>query len=415
MSIILNEDKRSSLMAQGRRGEKEKHTGKSRYEMRVNSKVATTTKEFNDIDMQSLFVHNILTISVPVVGETDNYLVRIKFGGFLDLLREQVDRQNGELNLRAITRALLDSFNQDDVYVHCSCLSPNTKIALSDGTFPTVHELEKRFDSGEKLECLSVNKLGVVEKKRITRVWITKKEDTFVRIKFSNGKSITTTPDHLYLLPNGAYSRADSLDVKERVFSPNGELTICSITTYALKHKKPVYDISVEDNHNFITYSGCVLHNCPDFKYRFNFWATMKDINAGPPERRPAKITNPRNSMGPGCKHIMLVLSNNAWLIKVARVINNWIIFMSKNRKKQYADIVYPAIYGHPYEEPVQLSIDDEKDLNDRSDIDTANKQGRTRGQFTTGNKYRYQPKQISRGQMTIDDVNHDTEEINIS
>ena len=274
MSIILNEDKRSSLMAQGRRGEKEKHTGKSRYEMRVNSKVASTTKEFNDIDMQSLFVHNILTISVPVVGETDNYLVRIKFGGFLDLLREQVDGQGGELNLRAITRALLDAFNKDDVYIHCSC---------------------------------------------------------------------------------------------------------------------------------------------PDFKYRFNFWATMKDINAGPPERRPAKITNPRNSMGPGCKHIMLVLSNNAWLIKVARVINNWIIFMSKNRKKQYADIVYPAIYGHPYEEPVQLSMDDEKDLNDRSDIDTANRQGRTRGQFTTGNKYRYQPKQTSRGQMTMDDVSHDTEEINIS
>ena len=56
-------------MAQGRRGEKEKGTGKSRYEMRVNSKVANTTRQFNEIDMNSLFVHNILTINVPVVGE----------------------------------------------------------------------------------------------------------------------------------------------------------------------------------------------------------------------------------------------------------------------------------------------------------------------------------------------------------
>ena len=85
MSKLLVEDRRNALMAQGRRGEKEKGTGKSRYEMRVNSKVASTVKEFNEIDMESLFVHNILTINVPVRGETNNYLVRIKFGGFLDI------------------------------------------------------------------------------------------------------------------------------------------------------------------------------------------------------------------------------------------------------------------------------------------------------------------------------------------
>lgn len=254
-------------MSQGRRGDKEKISGKSRYEMRVNSKVASTTREFNQIDMQSLFVHNILTINVPVVGETDNYLVRIKFGGFLDLLRKQEERQGGVVDIRAITRALLDAFNQDDVYIWCSC---------------------------------------------------------------------------------------------------------------------------------------------PDFKYRFDYWATIKKIGSGPPQLMPAKITNPRNNLGPGCKHIMLVLSNNSWLIKVARVINNWIIYMSKNRKKQYADIVYPAIFGKKYEEPVQLSMDDEADLNRQGDIDTSIEQGRTRGQFTAGNKYRFQPKNKNSGQMSIYDDSHE-------
>ena len=265
---ILHEDKRSTLMSQGRRGAKEKGTGKSRYEMRVNSKVATTTRESNNIDMQSLFVHNILTINIPVVGETDNYLVRIKFGGFLDLVREQLERQHVEtVDLRIITRALLDAFNREDVYISC---------------------------------------------------------------------------------------------------------------------------------------------NCKDFIYRFGFWCTMKDINSGVPERRPSKITNPRNDLGPGCKHIMLVLSNNSWLIKVARVINNWIIYMSKNRQKQYADIVYPAIYGKPYEEPVQLSIDDETDVNNQSDIDTAIEQGRTRGQFKTGNEYRFRPSTTNRGQLSMDSIDAD-------
>lgn len=268
MSVLL-EDRRNALMAQGRRGAKEKD-GKSRYEKRVKSRVASTVKEFNEIDMQSLFVHNILTVNVPVRGETNNYLVRIKFGGFLDILRKQLDRQNGVLDLRAITRALLDAFNQDDVYIHCTC---------------------------------------------------------------------------------------------------------------------------------------------PDYQYRFSYWSSIKDINAGPPEKRPAKITNPKNDKGPGCKHIMLVLSNNSWLIKVASVINNWVIYMSKNRKKQYADIVYPAIYGHPYEEPVQLSIDDEHDLNDINTINIANKEGRTRGQFKAGNPYRFQPRNTPQGQMSIEDA--ETEEEN--
>lgn len=268
MSVLL-EDRRNALMAQGRRGAKEKD-GKSRYEKRVKSRVASTVKEFNEIDMQSLFVHNILTVNVPVRGETNNYLVRIKFGGFLDILRKQLDRQNGVLDLRAITRALLDAFNQDDVYIHCSC---------------------------------------------------------------------------------------------------------------------------------------------PDYQYRFSYWSSIKDINAGPPEKRPAKITNPKNDKGPGCKHIMLVLSNNSWLIKVASVINNWVIYMSKNRKKQYADIVYPAIYNHPYEEPVQLSMDDEHDLNDINTIGIANKEGRTRGQFKAGNPYRFQPRNVPRGQMSIEET--ETEEEN--
>lgn len=267
MSVLL-EDRRNALMAQGRRGAKEKD-GRSRYEKRVNSRVASTVKEFNEIDMQSLFVYNILTINVPVRGETDNYLVRIKFGGFLDILRRQLDRQGGVLDLRAITRSLLDAFNQDDVYIHCTC---------------------------------------------------------------------------------------------------------------------------------------------PDYQYRFSYWSSIKDINAGPPEIRPAKITNPRNDKGPGCKHIMLVLSNNSWLIKVASVINNWIIYMSKNRKKQYADIVYPAIYGHEYEEPVQLSIDDEHDLNDKETIDIANKEGRVRGQFKAGNPYRFQPRNTPRGQMSIEDTKTEEE-----
>lgn len=221
--------------------------------------------------MQSLFVHDILTINVPVHGETDDYLVRIKFGGFLDLLRRRIEQQGNKLDLRSVTRALLDAFNQEDVYIRC---------------------------------------------------------------------------------------------------------------------------------------------NCDDFTYRHAYWSTIKNINSGVPEKRPSAITNPKNNLGPGCKHIMLVLANNSWLTRVARVIYNYILYMNRTQQKLYADIIYPAIYGEKYQGPVQIGMLDKQELDNTldtdstADIDQANKEGRQRGIFKPGNKYRFKPdERPGKMQVSLDDV----------
>ena len=220
--------------------------------------------------MQSLFVHDLLTVNVPVRGETDNYLVKIKFNGFLELLQKRITQQGNKLDLRAVIRALLDVFNQEDVYISCTC---------------------------------------------------------------------------------------------------------------------------------------------PDWKFRGSYWSTIKKINSGPPERRPSAITNPKNNLGPGCKHIMLVLSNNAWLTKVARVIYNYILYINRTQQKLYADIIYPAIYGEKHQGPVQIGMLDKQELDNTldststDDIDQANKEGRQRGVFKTGNQYRYQPQnKPSKDQLSIED-----------
>ena len=61
---------------------------------------------------------------------------------------------------------------------------------------------------------------------------------------------------------------------------------------------------------------------------------------------------------------------------------------MQKHYNRQYADIIYPAIYGKEYEEPVQLQIDDNSnDLDStKNTIDKSNEYGRTRTQFQKGN-----------------------------
>ncbi len=259
---ILNEDSRRELVAKSKQGNREKD-GKTRYEKRVKSKVSSSTKEYNRIDMNQFFKQDILTISISVKGETDNYLVKLSFSGVLNILQEEVKRNNNNLELKNIIKALVISFNKNDVYIHCTC---------------------------------------------------------------------------------------------------------------------------------------------PDFKYRFSYWATIHKTTSGEPELIPADETNPDDNLGPACKHILLVLSNTSWIIKVASVINNYINYMKKYREKLYTDIIYPTIYNKKYEKPVQLSIDNSDELDSDSDIiDKSNNEAKTKNQFKPGNPYRFTKKLDSKNQLELD------------
>ncbi len=238
---ILFEDSRNQLITKSKSSSK----GRERYNKRNKSRVANTVKAMNSIDMNKLFKDDILTVNIPVHGETDDYTVRITFGGFLEILRDQIDPER-ELSFREISRAAIIGFNKGDVYIHCSC---------------------------------------------------------------------------------------------------------------------------------------------PDFQYRFNYYATRNDINSGTPETRPSDITNPDDKLGSACKHILLVLNNTSWIIRVARVITNYIKYMQRHYNKLYAEIIYPAIYGVEYKEPVQLTFDDSDELStDEETIDTANEYNKNRTRFQVGN-----------------------------
>ena len=272
MRKILYEVNRSQMNAKNKRGAKyvpwNQMLGKNRYERRVHSKLGTSVNQLNRLDMNKLFKEDILDINLEVHGETDDYTVRISFSGFLDELHNQLKQTNGELNLRAITRALVKAFNSENVFVRC---------------------------------------------------------------------------------------------------------------------------------------------DCPDFKYRFAYWATKNGYIAGEGEDRPNRFdrTNKSDKMGGTCKHIAIALANTSWLIRTGNVIRNYVSYMEKHYPKLYADIIYPAIYEHEYEEPVQQElIDHDNDLrtNDYTDIvDTANKWSRTRTQFQQGNEYRFRPDDNIEGQQEFD------------
>lgn len=397
---ILIEDSRAKLIGQSKSSQK----GMQRYNRRVKSRVANTVKQYNSIDMNKLFKEDILTVNINVNGETDDYIVRISFGGFSDLIQEEIKRGGDKLDLRTIIRALVKGFNQEDVYVHCSCLHPDTKIKLLDGTCPTVEDMKKRFDNGEKLYVYSVDKNGDFIPGVVEDVFITKETSDFIKVTLDNGEEILTTPEHRYMLRNGEWEEAQNLVEGQPLMPVHKVVKIERVTL----GNTPVYDISVKDHHNFCVDAGVILHNCDDFRYRFNYWATRDDINSGTPEFRPSNITNPDNSLGSACKHILLVLNNNAWIIKVASVINNYIKYMTKNYEKLYADIIYPSVYGKKYTGAVQTKMfDDEKEIaTDTGEIDKAIEYGKKSAQFQKGNKQGYKfVSNKDKDQQSIEDV----------
>ena len=126
--------------------------------------------------------------------------------------------------------------------------------------------------------------------------------------------------------------------------------------------------------------------SCADFQYRHSYWCSVHDMILGDKETRPADETNPHDDLGPACKHIILVLSNTSWIVKLASAVNNYIHYIEDHYENAYAEIIYPQLYGREYDKDVQLGLFDKDEL-DNQDTDAANQYGKTRTQFKRGNQ----------------------------
>lgn len=121
--------------------------------------------------------------------------------------------------------------------------------------------------------------------------------------------------------------------------------------------------------------------SCKDWNYRFGYYASVNNIIAGSKETRPSDITNPDDKLGPGCKHVCLVLSNASWVRKLGSTIYNYIVWVKKEHADAYKKIVFKALFGIGYDE-YQDSLDSSEE-----EIDKANKYAIEKNRFKQGNK----------------------------
>ena len=122
---------------------------------------------------------------------------------------------------------------------------------------------------------------------------------------------------------------------------------------------KVIYKAIVRAIKNQNMFIGCT---CKDYKFRFQYIATKERYNALQAQLIPATQTNPNNDQGAGCKHILKVLDDLSWAMQLATALNNYILYMKKNKQKLFNDIMFRSIYGMPYRSAVEKGIIEETD-----------------------------------------------------
>ena len=117
----LTEATRRELISKSKTAERTKSYGTTRYERRNKQHVYDTVTAFNKIDMNRLFKGNLLSFKVPVHGETNNYTVEVLFEGIIDDIKKEIKSNKDKLEYKCVYRAIVNSINNQDIYVSCTC------------------------------------------------------------------------------------------------------------------------------------------------------------------------------------------------------------------------------------------------------------------------------------------------------
>ena len=175
--------------------------------------------------------------------------------------------------LKSASRKVLYTFLEDNINkdlkvnraaakVSEKCLTGETIIPTDKGDFRLDELVEKIKNNGEYEEYFvkSYNeKTNRIEDKKIIDADLVKYIDELIEIETEND-IIRCTIDHkFYVRRNNKLQCVEAQNLKEdKLFNIDKNI----IRKIKLKEKIPVYDITVEDNHNYFLKNGILTHNC---------------------------------------------------------------------------------------------------------------------------------------------------------
>ena len=326
-----------------------------------------------------------------------------------DRFFEIFDTLVGELGLDLTVDKLLKDAGFDGVVAHNQIVAfESSQIKSIDNKNPTSSN-----NINESL-LLEKNRQELINKSRESDNYTSKGREGENRYTRRLRSQIANSVRDYNRIDMDAFWKGDILDFDVRVHGETDDYVVSLDFSNILRRLQQ----EVSANKNKLEFK-CVLRalvgafnsdsdllvscTCPDWKYRQAYWATKGKYNSGEPQpSNGMAIANPNDTKGGGCKHVNLVLSNLDWMMKIASVINNYVKWTRDNMGRNYADYIFPKVYGMPYKKAVQLSLLDKEDkFGDAilpSDVDTINQAiergmiGKdSQGKFTKGNEYRFQ------------------------
>jgi intein/homing endonuclease len=189
-----------------------------------------------------------------------------------------------------ISVPMLHNFVANDLIVHNStyarCFRGDTRVALVDGTAPTLEEMAKRAGSGEIFWGYSIGENGrlivsLLDAPRFIG------RDALIEVELDDGAIIHATPDHLFMRRDGRMVEAHTLRPSdalmplyrdlyrgyEEVYQPVDYRRNNRPSTPAYRNHKvaairalpgdhDVYCLTVPEAGNFALEAGVFVHNC---------------------------------------------------------------------------------------------------------------------------------------------------------
>lgn len=155
------------------------------------------------------------------------------------------------------------------------CISEGTQITCLNGT-KTIEDIVP----GDLVYCYDDTQL--FQLRSVKHLWLTGANRDCVTIRWSS-KSYNTigelicTPEHPILTRRGEWVRADQLNVGDALVRFPEEDSACLVTAVEYAGKYTVYDIEVEDIHNFIA-NGICVHNSSEAPNMQNIPSHATDI-----------------------------------------------------------------------------------------------------------------------------------------
>ncbi|MFQ6120502.1 MAG: GTPase [Methanosarcinales archaeon] len=195
------------------------------------------------------------------------------------------------------------------------CLAKGEKVILSDGTKENIENIFQRVANIKEVECKDLEeyipcsdlvisvpslniKSGIIENKRVSHVYRQKYNNIMYAIKTQSGKQVIVSPEHPFieLLSNIKKSFAKDIKKFSKIAVSTPEINKSILWDSVIKIKKInyngyIYDLTVEDNHTFLTGNGIIVHNTTLANQIIRDWTdgVMGQVSNIPHETRRAR------------------------------------------------------------------------------------------------------------------------------